>query len=71
MNGLLKLAMQTIEQNIFYDRVVAAPEGPGTDHKEYLHIWPRDSLMVALELKNSNPELAEKIVKSVLALSKI
>ena len=36
MNGLLKLAIQTIEQNIFYNRVVAAPEGPGTDHKEYL-----------------------------------
>jgi GH15 family glucan-1,4-alpha-glucosidase len=68
MNGLLQLAKKTIEKNIFYDRVVAAPEGPGVDHKEYLHIWPRDSLMVALELKNSNVRLAKKIVKSVLDL---
>jgi GH15 family glucan-1,4-alpha-glucosidase len=68
MNGLLKLAHKTIKENIFHDRVVAAFEGLGIEHKEYLHVWPRDSLMVALELKNSNPLLAKKIVETILSL---
>jgi len=68
MDGLLNSALQTIKENIFHNRVVAAAEGPGIDHKEYLHVWPRDSLMVALELKYFNRSLAKKIVETILDL---
>lgn len=70
IEGLIPLALSAIRSNVTERySVIAASEGPGTDHKEYLHVWPRDSFFVALELKNFNPGMAERIVESILNLS--
>lgn len=67
--GINLVALDMIMRNITgrYS-VIAALEGPGTEHKEYLHIWPRDAIFVAIELKNFNPEMAAKLVDSILNL---
>jgi GH15 family glucan-1,4-alpha-glucosidase len=67
--SMIPLALSTIKKNTTSRyNVIAAPEGPGTDHKEYLHVWPRDAIFVALELKNFDRRTAEKVVENVLAL---
>jgi len=69
MSKLTKKAMEIIMKNTTDDhKVMAALEGPGGDHKDYLHVWPRDSFFVALELKNFNRSLAEDIVRGVVKL---
>jgi GH15 family glucan-1,4-alpha-glucosidase len=66
--SLIQLALDTIKNNSRNACVVAAPHGPGHEHKEYLHVWPRDALFVALELQNFNDDFAKKIVENVLSL---
>lgn len=68
ISELAKSAIRTIESNTTENGVIAALEGPGKEHKEYLHIWPRDTIFVALELKNFNKSLAEKMIQSIIDL---
>jgi GH15 family glucan-1,4-alpha-glucosidase len=67
--GITPLAFDSIVKNTTDNySIIAASEGPGIGHKEYLHVWPRDAIFVALELKNFNAKMAEKIVKNILKL---
>jgi GH15 family glucan-1,4-alpha-glucosidase len=62
-------ALDAIKRNMTQTHSLsAALEGPGTDHKEYLHVWPRDAIFVAMELKNFDHIMAGKIVDNVLNL---
>ena len=66
---IVNLAIETIKKNIGKNYgLIAAPEGPGEDHKEYLHIWPRDAFFVALELVKFDEGTAKNISEFVLNL---
>ena len=52
-------AIKCIEDNCTKNGIVAASSGPhskagGKIHKDYIHIWPRDAVLVSLELANHN-----------------
>jgi GH15 family glucan-1,4-alpha-glucosidase len=67
--SIISLALDVIRRNTTHIySIIAAPEGPGAGHKEYMHVWPRDALFTAMELKNFNPSMAEKIVDAILRL---
>lgn len=70
LKELSTAALRVIEKNTTEDfRIIAAPNGPlQGEHKEYLHLWPRDTIFVALELKNLNEKMAEKMVESLMNL---
>lgn len=67
--NVVSAALRIIRANhIERKALIAAPIGPGGEHKEYLHVWPRDALLTAIELKHLDPVLAESIARSVLQL---
>ncbi|MCS7106426.1 MAG: hypothetical protein NZ942_03855, partial [Candidatus Aenigmarchaeota archaeon] len=69
MTGIIKVALETITKNIGKNySLIAASEGPGIEHKEYFHVWPRDAFFVALELANFDEKTAKKIAEFVLNL---
>jgi GH15 family glucan-1,4-alpha-glucosidase len=69
MQKIFKIALETIEKNIGKNHsLIAALEGPGKEHKEYLHVWPRDAFFVALEISNFDKNKAKKIAEFVLNL---
>ncbi|MEM5794411.1 MAG: hypothetical protein QXS48_00770 [Candidatus Aenigmatarchaeota archaeon] len=69
MTEIIKIALETITKNIGKNHsLVAALEGPGFEHKEYFHVWPRDAFFVALELENFDRKTARKIAEFVLNL---
>jgi GH15 family glucan-1,4-alpha-glucosidase len=66
MDNILPLALDAIRRNVTRDfGVIAAPNGPGS---EYMHIWPRDSIFVALEVMRHDNKLAERIVERIVNL---
>ena len=69
MNNMIPQALNAIRGNVTKDFMVkAARDSPGTWHKDYLHIWPRDSLFVALELMKHDRAFAERIAESIIDL---
>jgi GH15 family glucan-1,4-alpha-glucosidase len=68
MEDIAILAFDAIKRNITKHGVIAATQSPGKDHKDYWHIWPRDSIFVALEIANFDRIFAEKIVESIINL---
>lgn len=69
MEDLMVLAFDAIKRNVNSRHgVIAAATSPGGEHKDYLHMWPRDSLLVAMEIGKFDRIMAEKIVENVLNL---
>ena len=68
MKNIAPLALDVIRTNIRVNGVIAATHSPGEKHKDYLHIWPRDSLFVALELMNFDMQSAKNIVEGIINL---
>jgi GH15 family glucan-1,4-alpha-glucosidase len=69
MNNIVPQALDAIRRNVTKDYMVkAAEDSPGLWHKDYLHVWPRDSIFVALEMMKHDRAFAEKIVESVMSL---
>jgi GH15 family glucan-1,4-alpha-glucosidase len=66
MNNIVPLALDAIKRNVTRGYgVIAASEGPGN---EYMHIWPRDSIFVALEMLRHDRGFAKKIVENIANL---
>jgi GH15 family glucan-1,4-alpha-glucosidase len=69
ITGLVPKALDVISKNTTKDYgIVAATKGPGMNGGEYLHIWPRDSIFIVLELMKSNKDFSSKIAKNLLSL---
>ena len=67
--GLLYLqALESIEKNVREQGILAASSGPGEQGEEYLHIWPRDAVLVALELLNHDKPKAFQILSAICNL---
>lgn len=65
-----KLALEAIKNNTLESgAIVAAASGPSAHgHDEYKHVWPRDALLVAIELSNHSPTHALKIYSFISKL---
>jgi GH15 family glucan-1,4-alpha-glucosidase len=67
--NLTLTALDAIKRNATNgSSLIAAIDGPGTEHKEYLHVWPRDAILVAIELRHFDQVLAERIAGYIINL---
>jgi GH15 family glucan-1,4-alpha-glucosidase len=66
---LLVEALEVIEGNAVPAGILAASKGPiEKGHAEYLHVWPRDAVLSALELMNYRPNEAYRTLEAVCRL---
>ncbi len=76
MHHLESMALTCIEENCRKNGIVAAKQGPksiqnGQIHEEYIHIWPRDAALVALELTKINKLAGELQINAICNLPTI
>lgn len=67
-----ELALEVIRRNSCKAGLAAACSGPATPdgHLEYVHVWPRDAALVALELAHCDAVAAAALTSSLAALQR-
>ncbi len=62
-------ALQVIKNNVTESGIAAATSGPVSNgHREYLHVWPRDAILCALEWIDYEPQKAYDSIEAVCKL---